>query len=159
MSEGMAMSRPMSVARKIRRCRAASFRGVVQAGLPDVAENRHHARNGADEAEQRRDADDDFQHDEAAFEPDDFMARGGLERVHVVGLGPVEAVGGEQQQASERRRFLQFADTAQRFSASSRVWHAASDRVISGGTTFFQRNEPRSTMNASPTTEVSPSKM
>ena len=81
--------------------RAASFKPAYA----DVAEQGHHAGDGADEAEQRRDADDDFEHDQAAFEPDDFMARGGLQRVHIVRLRPVEVVGGQQEQASERRRF------------------------------------------------------
>ena len=93
----------------------ASRRGVVQAGHADVAEQGHHARDGADQSEQRRDADDDFEHDEAAFEPDDFMARGGLQRVHVVRFRPIQMVGGEQQQASERRRFS-VADVAQALS-------------------------------------------
>ena len=158
MSDGMAMSRPINVAFKISAMplasRAASFKPV----RPMSPNSGHHARDGADQPEQRRDADDDFEHDQAAFEPDDFMARGGLQRVHVVGFRPVEMVGGKQQQASERRRFL-FAHAAQRFH-SSRVSQAASDAVISGGTTLRQRNaSARSTMNASPTTEVSPNMM
>ena len=45
--------------------------------------------------------------------------------------------------------------------ARDRVFeHTASDAVISGGTTLLQRKtSPRSTMNASPTTEVSPNKI
>jgi len=43
---------------------------------------------------------------------------------------------------------------------SSRDLQAASAPVMSGGTTLPQRNaSPRSTMNANPTTEVSPSMM
>ncbi len=153
------MSRPISVARRINAMPLASLRGVVQAGLPDVAEHRHHAGDGADQAQQRRDADDDFEHDEPAFEPDDFMAGGGLQRVHVVRFRPVQMVGGEQQQASERRRFPVGRRGTSAF-VSSRVRQAVSAAVISGGTTLFQRNaRARSTMNVSPTTEVSPSKM
>ena len=113
------MSRPMSVARRISAMPCASFAASFKPVWPRSPNTRHHARDRADEAEQRRDADDDFQHDEAAFEPDDFMARGGLQRVHVVGLRPVEMVGGEQQQASERRRFLR-ADAAQTFHVVAR---------------------------------------
>ena len=60
--------------------------GVVQAGLADVVEHGHHAEDGADEAQQRRNADDDFEDDEAAFEPDDFPARGRFQRTDVLGL-------------------------------------------------------------------------
>src|SRR3984885_2960537 len=54
--------------------------GVVEAGCADVVEHRHHADDGADQPQQRRDADDDFEDDEAAFEPDDFPARSGFQR-------------------------------------------------------------------------------
>ena len=153
------MSRPIKVAFRIKRDALGQPRGVVQTGHADVAEQGHHAGDGADEAEQRRDADDDFEHDQAAFEPDDFMARGGLQRVHVVRLRPVEVVGGQQQQASERRRFPA-ADVASALWCRRGSGRPSSAAAISGGTTLFQRNaSARSTMNVRPTTEVNPSKM
>src|ERR1035437_4243024 len=107
--------RPQNVADA--RCQLAR---VVQPGLADVAEYGDHADDGADKSEQRRDADDDFQDDEAAFEPDDFVARGGFERIHIVGLGPVEMRGGEQEQATERRRVF-FAEPAEIFHVVGRA--------------------------------------
>src|ERR1039457_3051568 len=78
--------------------------GVVEAGFADVIEHGHHADDGADETEQWRDADDDFQHDEAAFEPDDFPPRGGFERTGIFRFRPGEMIDGEEDQAAERRR-------------------------------------------------------
>src|SRR5271167_2768483 len=66
--------------------------GVAQAGLAEIAKHGDHSRNRADEPKQWGDADDDLQYDEAAFQPDDFMARGGLQGVHVLRLRPVEMV-------------------------------------------------------------------
>ena len=53
-----------------------------------------------------RDADDDFQHHQAAFQAHDFAARGGFQRADIFRLGPVQMVGGEEQQAAERRGIL-----------------------------------------------------
>jgi hypothetical protein len=57
------------------------FGVICKAALAEFAEEANQAVDCANEAEQRADADDDFQDDQAAFEFDDFLARACFEKI------------------------------------------------------------------------------
>ena len=63
-----------------------------------MAENDDEAVDGAEQTEERADADGDFKNDDAAFHGGDLGAGAGLERFHVLGLGPrhVLEAGGDE---------------------------------------------------------------
>src|ERR1019366_798955 len=77
------------------------LRGVDLAGGADFAEGGHHAEDRADQAEQRGDAHDDLQHNQAAVQTGHFLAGAGLDSIDGLGFGPIEMLGGEQQQAAD----------------------------------------------------------
>src|SRR6266480_3911463 len=62
---------------------AGKFARVIETGLADITEERHHPGNRSYQSEQRRDANDDLQHHQAPLQPRDLMPGASLDRVHV----------------------------------------------------------------------------
>ena len=90
---GMAIASPTMVVLSASEMPRAMACGSLCGGtLAEGGEDFHQSRDRAEQPEQRSDADDHLQHEEAAFQPHDFVPRARLHRLHVFGFGPVQMV-------------------------------------------------------------------
>ena len=89
-------------------------------GGSQVRENVDQARDGTQQTQQRRDADDQFQHGEPAFQTHDLAAGGGLNRLGVLGARHAQMAQRNARQRRKGRRII--ADQAGKlFGAAARL--------------------------------------